>query len=209
MKSIEKINSHLVKSYYENIFLKFKSGPKAANWSSKQSQFLRFKILSEVSDLNNKSIHDVGCGLGDFYFYLRKKINKFNYLGSDISPIIINKAKKKINSNNSNFQCLDLLKDKKIKKCDFVITSGLFNVKDKNSNQLWEKFIKKMIQKMFVLSKKGIAFNMMKFNVDYKDNHLYYQSIDKLICFLEKEISKKIIIRQDYDLWEYTCYVYK
>ena len=58
-----------------------------------------------------------------------------------------------------------------------------------------------MISNMFVLSKLGISFNLMKYNVDYKEEHLHYQSIDELVSFLEKNISKKIIIKNDYKLW--------
>ena len=44
---------------------------------------------------------------------------------------------------------------------------------------------------MYKLSKIGIAFNLMKFNVDYKDKHLHYQSIDNI--FLEKNTVKKLL----------------
>ena len=66
-----------------------------------------------------------------------------------------------------------------------------------------------MILNMYKLSRRGICFNLMRPNVDFKDNHLHYQSIDKLLEFLQKKVSNKVIIKCDYPLWEYTCYVYK
>ena len=43
----------------------------------------------------------------------------------------------------------------------------------------------------------------------YKDKHLYYQSIDELIKFIEKDLSNKIVIKQDYPLYEFMVYIYK
>ena len=50
----KKINT--IKDYYEETLLKYKDGPKAVNWSSKKSQYLRFEKICEVGNLNNKKI---------------------------------------------------------------------------------------------------------------------------------------------------------
>ena len=64
---------------------------------------------------------------------------------------------------------------------------SLFTVKGNIPQNDWWMYVQKMIENMFVISNKGISFNLMKSNVDYKDRHLYYQSIDKLIIFPGKK----------------------
>ena len=125
---------------------------------------------------------------------------------------MISKASK-LKDSKKKFYCKNILKikksDFKLLRADYVVNCGLFTVKNNISSKEWWIIIQKTIKNMFKLSKIGVSFNLMKFNVDYKDKHLHYQSIDKLIFFLEKNISKKIIIKNDYNLWEYTCLVYK
>jgi len=44
---------------YENVLKKYGDSPQGADWADADSQKLRFKILSEIDDLNGKGIHDV------------------------------------------------------------------------------------------------------------------------------------------------------
>lgn len=209
--SFQKINK--IKDYYEKTLKIHKSGPKAVNWKNKKSQNLRFKKICEIGILKNYKILDVGCGLGHLLDYLNHNKIKVEYKGIDISSKMINQAKLRFKMSQSKFFVKDILKINKkdiaFYKSDYVVNCGLFTVKGNIPQNDWWMYVQKMIENMFVISKRGISFNLMKSNVDYKDRHLYYQSIDKLIIFLEKNISKRIIIKNDYNLWEYTCLVYK
>jgi len=202
-----------LKNYYEKTLEIHKSGPKAVNWKNKKTQYLRFEKICEVGILKNKKILDVGCGLGHLINYLEEKNQKAIYKGIDISPKMIGVAKKRFLGRNKKFYCKNILElsksDIKLLRSDYVVNCGLFTVKNNINSDEWWIYIQKMIKNMFKLSTLGISFNLMKFNVDYKDRHLHYQSIDELVLFLEKNISKKIIIKNDYNLWEYTCLVYK
>ena len=44
-------------------------------WGSKKTQKIRFENIYKYFDKNNFSVLDVGCGLGDFYLFLKKKKN--------------------------------------------------------------------------------------------------------------------------------------
>ena len=57
----------LIENYYNFHLNKYKKGPRAVNWSSQRSQILRFNKILEAGNFNNKRVHDVGCGLADFY----------------------------------------------------------------------------------------------------------------------------------------------
>ena len=207
-------NLDKIKDYYNFYLKKYKSGPKAENWGSWRSHNIRFFKILEAGNFNNKKIHDVGCGLAHFYKFLKNKKIRFKYIGSDISSDMIAAAKKQSINKKINLQNLNLLEisNKKLLKklsADFVIANGLFTVKTNFSNKYWWKYIRQMLKKMFYITDECLVFNLMKANVDYKDKHLYYQSIGELIKFIEKNLSNKIVIKQDYPLYEFMVYVYK
>ena len=73
------------KNFYNGCLSKHGKSAKGLNWKNKQTQFLRFKILSRIGKINNHSIHDFGCGFGDLFTLLKKDHNSFDYIGTDIS----------------------------------------------------------------------------------------------------------------------------
>lgn len=198
-------------NYYNKILKSYGNNFKGMNWSSKKSQYLRFEKLLKISNLKDKSIHDIGCGNAELLHYLKKKKIIFkNYLGSDLSSDMIDKCNERFKKkNNIKFQTFDILKKKNIKKYDFVVASGIFNVKQKSNHALWKKYVFKIIAKMFQSCHIGIAFNFLTIHTTFREKKLFYMSIDELVIFLRKKISRKIVIHHDYDLWEYTVFVYK
>ncbi|RLE43238.1 class I SAM-dependent methyltransferase, partial [Candidatus Woesearchaeota archaeon] len=53
-------------------------------------QFLRFKMVCEVGDLNGKSVLDMGCGFGALLdFFKQEGIQVKEYVGWDINPKIV------------------------------------------------------------------------------------------------------------------------
>tara|TARA_Y100000768_G_C23986083_1_gene688923 strand:+ start:3885 stop:4520 length:636 start_codon:yes stop_codon:yes gene_type:complete len=207
---IDKI-SRSTKKYYEKILKLHGNNFKGMNWSSSKSQYLRFEQLCKIGNLNNKSIHDLGCGNGELYVYLKKnKIKLKHYLGTDLSSDMINLCKKKFHLKKKVcFKEIDIKKFKNIYKTDYVMASGIFNIKNNISSKDWLKYVFNTIIEMFKYSKKGIAFNLMTFDTTYRDKNFFYLSIDEIVSFLRKKVSKKIIINHSYNLWEYTIIVYK
>lgn len=130
--------------------IKHKKGLKQVGWNSKKSQWKRFEKLAEIGNLNNKIILDVGCGRGDFVRFCRKKNIRFrSYTGVDIYKYKFIRENKRI-----HFFVADILLEKSIHQYDYVIASGLFNLK---ANQ---KLTKPMIKRCFSLCRKGFAFNL-------------------------------------------------
>ena len=157
------------------------------------------------------SILDVGCGLGHLKKYMKKRKIDCSYKGIDISELMIRSAKK-YNNNSKNFFAINILNKKKrlnFLKSDYVINCGLFTVKANYTNDQWWKFIKKTLLKMFYLSKKGIVFNLLTENVDYKDKHLYYASQKQIMSFIKNYLSEKIVCKRNPKVWENVYYVYK
>jgi 2-polyprenyl-3-methyl-5-hydroxy-6-metoxy-1,4-benzoquinol methylase len=53
---------------------------------SRESQDIRFRVLTEIGDLTNAAILDVGCGFGDLHSYLERRGIPVRYAGIDIQP---------------------------------------------------------------------------------------------------------------------------
>ena len=200
-----------IKNYYEFYLDKYKIGHKAVNWSSKRAQQIRFEKMMDLPNLENSSLLDVGCGLGHLTKFLKNKNFKTKYLGVDISKKMIEAAKKINNKHDKKFYVCDILTKKKsaFLKKDYVVNCGVFTVKSNYTNDEWWKFISKMLIRMFELSRKGIAFNLLTDKVDYKEKHLFYVSHEKIINFAVKNLSEKIICKKNPQVWENVYYVFK
>ena len=111
-------------------------------WGSQKTQNTRFENIYKYFQKDNFSVLDVGCGLGDFYYFLKKKKIKFKYTGIDINEDFIYKCKKKYK--NVNFIKSHFLKYKITNKPDYIIISGALNLPmDDYANQFRKTIYKK------------------------------------------------------------------
>ena len=106
------LSENIIKRYSDRL-KKFGNDFKTLGWGSKEQQLFRFQEFSKhILDIQNKSIIDIGCGLGDFYDSLGKACCS-KYMGVDINPDLINEAKKKHKGDaRVDFMVKDLLKEK-------------------------------------------------------------------------------------------------
>ncbi len=152
---------------YRTLFLKHGQGPAVGQWSEEVQRF-RFEKLSEILDLRDKKIHDLGCGLGDFYPYLKRKFRALDYTGIDIVPEIIASARG-IHP-DAIFHCRDVLVDGFDEPFDYVLISGMFN------NRISEgtEFLKQMVSFAFTHCKKEVGFNFTSTYVNFMDSGMQY-----------------------------------
>lgn len=183
-------------NYYKSLLEKYKDGPKAVSWGSKESQELRFKVLSEIGDLYGKSILDVGCGLGDLYGYLLNSPIE-TYVGYDIVPEMIFAARKKY----PNAKFVDVFPEEKF---DYVFESGIFNLPDPD----WGIFTEIMIKKMFSQCKIGIGINFLSSLSPKKDKDSQYADPLEILRFVS-EITNKFSLRHDYKQNDFCVYAFR
>ena len=199
----------ICRRYYENALERYGDSPQGVNWADAASQRFRFEILAEIDDLNGKRIHDVGCGLAHFVEFLVERGIDCEYVGSDISSHMIQKAKQRLPK--EQLYVADILNDvtPDWMRTDYLLASGVFHVKAANERSAWQEFVETMLRRMFTLARKGIAFNMLTTYVDYEDSNLFYLPPAELLDFCIRNLGRRVVIRHDYPLWEYTVYVYK
>lgn len=82
---MNKFRGRIIK-YFDEQYLKGGIGEEVPKlWPSKEYQLLRFRILIEIDDLNGKTILDVGCGFGEFYYFLNNNDVKLkDYVGTAV-----------------------------------------------------------------------------------------------------------------------------
>ncbi len=206
------IISRILKDHYTNTFDLFGATPQGVDWGSEEDVFIRYnKMLSVVnyanSSLADSTILDVGCGYGGLLLYAKERGIKLNYTGIDVADNIIQHAQKNVDS--GNFISGDILDENFEKEYDFVICNGILTQKCTASKIDTDKFSQELIRKMFSLSRKGIAFNLMTTNVNFMVDNLYYRSPVEMLGFCYTEISQKFVFDHSYPLYEYTIYLFK
>ena len=197
------------REYYEETLQRYGSTPRGVDWNGEASQDLRFKILTEIGDLNGARIHDVGCGLGHLAEYLQKRGVDVDYVGTDISGPMIENTRERLPRCEIHTADILAAPNPEWMKADYLMASGLFYVKSDAPERAWQRFVEAMVVRMFQLAGKGIAFNMLTSHVDYEESHLFYSSPSRMLDFCLNRLGRHVVIRHDYPLYEYTVYAYK
>ncbi len=193
---------HIIE-FYNQTYKIFGESVRTLDWGSENTQLLRFSILSEIGDLNGKSILDVGCGFADLYDFLKDRFENIKYTGVDITPTVLEIAQKK--HPGLDLRLIDIL-NSPIENYDYVLASGIHTVKVENNYE----FAMRMIKKMYSICNVGVATNMISSqpkNSEYAE-HVYSFSSSQVLNEVQK-ISDFAVIRHDYLPHDFTIYLYK
>lgn len=163
---------------------------KVVDWESEEAQNLRFKALIEHFNMSGNVLLDVGCGVGSLAEYIDKNNINLYYIGIDIMPEMVERAKSKTYKNISpQFMTMDFFKKTDIKDdVDYIYTSGIFNLNLGNN----EEFLKEAIEAFLLAARKGVCFNLLDVSCKekYGDKYYYYKKDD--IFLLTQDILKKL-----------------
>ena len=163
---------------------------KVVDWESEEAQNLRFKALIEHFNMKGNVLLDVGCGVGSLAEYIDKNNINLYYIGIDIMPEMVERAKSKTYKNiNPQFMTMDFFKKTDIKDdVDYIYTSGIFNLNLGNN----EAFLKESIEAFLLAARKGVCFNLLDISCKekYGDKYYYYKKDD--IFLLTQDILKKL-----------------
>lgn len=208
MSAYKKIDTDIA-NYYSNKILKHGNSPHGVDWNGEESQVLRFKQLSKViKDKSNFSLLDYGCGYAAYHDFLSKKFKSFKYYGFDLSAEMIQASRERMHvaSDCSFSSSID-----NIPMVDYVIASGIFNVKLDNDISRWREYTLSILNKINSLSSKGFSFNCLTSYSDQskKRNDLYYADPLFFFDYCKNSFSKRIALIHDYDLYEFTILVKK
>jgi hypothetical protein len=199
-------------AHYESCLERHGDTFRGVDWPNEEDAMTRYRIMLEVvrSEPGQKvSLLDFGCGASHLFQFMRdREINDIQYSGLDLSEPFITLSKRKYPHNT--YYCLDFLKESDaLPNFDYVIMNGVFTEKCSLSFDDMLAYFKALISKVFAITNRGIAFNVMSKQVDWERDDLFHLPLDTLAWFLTKEVTRNFAIRNDYGLYEYTTYIYK
>ena len=194
----------IVKGFYEKLLEKYGYSIKSLDYRSETSQKTRFDIITQVGINDDCSLLDVGCGFGDYFNYLKQRgIKNVKYNGIDLTDKIVNVAKEKNPlANVVQGNVLDLPDDKKF---DYVVSVGVNGVKTGDN---WDN-LTSVLDKMWKLCKKGIAYNAVSNFASEQDEQIYFVSPIRVIEHVMNNLTYKVVFRHDYMPHDFTIYAYK
>jgi len=188
----------MAKDIYQQGFANHGESPKALHWVNYASQAIRFKYLVLDLDLNDKTILDAGCGLGDILPFIYAKADRFDYLGMDTNADFIAAAKKRYTGHN--FKVGDPFFGRVHGQFDVVLSSGVMNQNVPN----WLEIRKQMIKRLFDLASETMAFNMAgSFSHIPADSKIAYANAQEIYDYCNS-LTSQVSIRIGYSNYDFT-----
>ena len=200
-------------AHYEDCLERHGDNHLGMDWPNAEDVPTRHRVMLEAIRSEDAreplTLLDLGCGGSHLYEYIREhKVDNVEYSGLDLSPKAVELSQKKFPENT--YYCVDVLDPATdLPRFDYVVMNGVFTEKRDLSFAEMRDYFERMIVKVFDLSARGIAFNVMSKHVDWERDDLFHLPLDDLGAFLTQQVSRHHVIRNDYGLYEYTAYVYR
>ncbi len=201
------MNNEETKKHYMELIKKYGLTPQGVDWGEKCSaEQLNFRYQNMLNVITNyhglkqvrPSLLDVGCGYCGLREYAEQKNIAIDYYGIDLYEI----------EKKDYVFTADFLEYEFDRNFDFVVCNGVLTTKFDVSIRVYDKYVIKFIDKMFQMANAGIAFNIMKSQVDFMVERLYYKSPLDILGYC-MSLTDKFVIDAAYPLYEYTMYLYK
>ena len=199
----------MVEGYYTGKFRQFGTTHQGVDWSSEESQRLRFEQICRVMDgAGPHSLIDYGCGYGALFAFLQEREIAVQYSGCDLSPEIVDSARQ---LHGDRHNCRFFVGDDQLSAADYVVASGIFNVKGDVDADEWQTYVLATLAKLDRLSRRGFSFNVL---TSYSDpplmkDYLYYADPCFLFDYCKRRFARNVALLHDYQLCEFTLIVRK
>ena len=187
------------------------NNPELLGYEDRKQQALVFgNVLPEEFDVYNDTVLDVGCGVGDLWAYCNEVLecDEPYYSGIDSNTTMIDLAKEKFKDYKSLFTVDNIDTHTSDTKYDWVVAMSAFNTKVEGVDM--NEYIKTVINKMYDLSNKGIAINLMHSfpeGEDWSDEFHLYNSSDVIKWVHERYYNVKT--HRNYIDRDFILYIYK
>jgi dTDP-4-amino-4,6-dideoxygalactose transaminase/SAM-dependent methyltransferase len=199
---------------YDRMLALYGDTARGANWPNETDRYTRFDVMLDVMEGAPEApvvLCDLGCGTGELLARIRERgLCNVSYIGIERSAAALSYARDKfpgatfiemdVNSSEAGLSRI---------ACDYLVADGLFTVKwEMTHAQMWS-FLKSTISRVWPLVRRGIAFNVMSKIVDWEREDLFHLAMDDAARFLHELAGRRVRIRADYGLFEYTAFAYR
>jgi hypothetical protein len=194
---------------YRESFAQHGDAPRATYNAGREVQELRFaRLMRYLTPIRSPfSVHDVGAGLCDLHGYLLAQGVEHTYSGTDVVQEMIDHARKKYP--DATLYRRDILDGTVADRHDFVVLSGLFNLPGSTERETWKRFVLRMVDAMFEMSKVAVAFNFLSSYRTFTDPELFYIDPAEILDHCMKHLSRLVILDHGYPLFECTATIFR
>jgi len=194
-----------VLNFYAERWQQFGYDTRSLGIGSRESQEVRFDVLTRIGDLHGASVLDVGCGFGDLHDFLEKRGIPVRYTGLDLQPAFIEEARRR--HPGDEFVCADVEAFEPKEPPDYIFISGTFNVKFREDQDTW---VFGTLRRLFEKARCGLAINMLSTYYDpghFRDD-MFYCKPERALAEAHA-ITRWVTLRHDYLPHDFTLYLYR
>lgn len=202
-----------MKSHYQMTFSTHGPTSKGADWGKEQELTLRYRTMLKVMDydhgeqIHHPSVLDVGCGFGGLASFAASTGCNASFTGIDLVQGMLECAAAR-HPQHEWIQA-DIMSHDFSKDFDYVVCNGILTQKLDIGQQAMEDYAVALVERMFSLSRHGIAFNIMSDRVNFTVSNLFYLDPLQMLRHCLDHLSRKVVLDHAYPLYEYTIYVYR
>jgi Methyltransferase domain len=198
-----------VAAYFTEALQTHGATAQGVGWRDQESQELRFSKLIQITRGSKKGrLVEVGCGWGALALWAAREGFDFEYIGYDISTEMISAARSNCQGlTKASFE----LGAGPFAPADWIVASGIFNVRLDTPDAAWRKQVDDTIDAMARSARLGFAINFLTGFSDEgrKEAYLYYPYPGEMLDSIMSRHGRTTIIMHDYPLYEFTILVYK
>ena len=201
-----------IKDYFEMRFEQHGEDATGVDWNSVYAQETRFEQLAKIIVSGKPfSVLDFGCGYGAMAEWFRRVGLDFqHYYGYDIVEKSLLSARSKYAGDqavtfHSSFD--------EIPVCDYLVASGVFNIKMDASREDWTEYVISHLEKFNAKTTRGFSVNFL---TSYSDADrmaerpdLYFADPCEIFDYCRRHFSRNVALLHDYKIWDFTILVRK
>lgn len=195
--------------YYGDRIRQHGATPAGVDWNGEAGQALRFEQLLRVTEgADTFTLGEVGCGYGALVDVLAADARTTRFVGIDLAPDMIAAADERYGALGwTEFKVADHVPE----PVDFVVASGIFNVRLDTADGPWLTHIYATLDAMDKAAMRGFAFNALTSysDADKMRDYLYYCDPLALFDRAKRHYAKNVALLHDYGLYEFTLIVRK
>ena len=187
------------------------SSPDGVGWNRDDAE-ARYRVMLEMIRDYEKpvSLLDFGCGLSHFYDYIRAQgLHNLHYSGLDVSAGFLAASRNRFP--DVQYFDIDVLAESPLElpMFDYVVMNGITHWRGARGQDEMFDYLTTLVSRLFTVTRVGLAFNVITKQVEWERDELFHVPIDPLLSFLSRNVSRHVVIRHDYGLFEYSVYLYR
>jgi SAM-dependent methyltransferase len=198
-------------AHYEDCLDRHGDSHLGVDWPNAKDADTRYRVMLDViaQPAGAATLLDFGCGAGHLLEYIRRNgWDAIAYRGLDASAKFIDLCRHKFP--DATFHCRDILQGSAdIDPADYVVMNGVLTERCGVSEAAMLDYMESLLVAAWPLARKGMAFNVMSAQVDWKREDLFHVPFDTMARLVKTRLSRHFRFRQDYGLYEFTAYVYR